>query len=537
MPLKKFNLSDYPKHLQDLCKHPEPDHLPSEPREWIDYRALFSVTEADIPQLWEIASFIDKMDDSNGELYYAPSHAWMALGQFDESSVNLTKILDAINLIYWPNVGYGITAIRDVLVRRGTDDVSQLISAFQDEKRHDETRSLILDALLIIEKSHPEYRETIIQVMTDELSKMAIGFRSLYGNIVNHLAGVNIRDALPLIEKAYSQGLVKPDYSGFLKNIQKQLGVEPVSNPVIDRLETELDAVNSIIRRFHNVENIFPKQAVFDARKHRDLIIPSLIEEVRNETAYSRFEIRGDGAIQFAVHMLAEFQAKEALPFVLESLSLTEDQACCLYSDGLFESMPGILYRLMGNDVNDYDSMIRNPETSVILRSTLLSALPYLIKYGGLNPAKYFSLLHIYLRLGIDDVNKRFVTDVVCVLPDGESSFLPLAKEAFEKKLVDTLMSDLDYVESQLLDPNPRDNHVFLHIRSDFSDTVASLGRWPCFTDTKPKTTIPPLASRLSSFDSAYMSPAQQQKKHKAGRNDPCPCGSGKKYKKCCMEK
>ena len=22
-----------------------------------------------------------------------------------------------------------------------------------------------------------------------------------------------------------------------------------------------------------------------------------------------------------------------------------------------------------------------------------------------------------------------------------------------------------------------------------------------------------------------------------AGRNDPCPCGSGKKYKKCCWEK
>lgn len=21
------------------------------------------------------------------------------------------------------------------------------------------------------------------------------------------------------------------------------------------------------------------------------------------------------------------------------------------------------------------------------------------------------------------------------------------------------------------------------------------------------------------------------------GRNDPCPCGSGKKYKKCCIEK
>jgi uncharacterized protein len=23
----------------------------------------------------------------------------------------------------------------------------------------------------------------------------------------------------------------------------------------------------------------------------------------------------------------------------------------------------------------------------------------------------------------------------------------------------------------------------------------------------------------------------------KVGRNDPCPCGSGKKYKKCCLNK
>lgn len=25
--------------------------------------------------------------------------------------------------------------------------------------------------------------------------------------------------------------------------------------------------------------------------------------------------------------------------------------------------------------------------------------------------------------------------------------------------------------------------------------------------------------------------------KVKIGRNDPCPCGSGKKYKKCCLDK
>jgi len=524
MPAKIFNLSDYPKHLQDLCKHPEPDHLPSDPREWIDYRTLFSVTEADIPLLWEIASFIDKMDDSNGELYYAPSHAWMALGQFDESSVNLAKILDALNLIYWPTVEYGLIAIRDVVVRLGTDDVTQLIKAFQDEKRHDKTRTLILDALVIIQKNHPEYRESVVQMMMDELSKMAIGFRSLYGHIVYHLGEENIRDALPLIETAYSQGLVEPDYSGFLENIQKQLGVEPVSNPDIDRLETELEAISIIVYKFRRAETVFPKQAVLDARKYRDLIIPLLIEEVRNATAYSRFGIITDGVIQFAVHLLAEFQAKESLPFVLESLSLTEDQEWDLYIDSLYESMPGILYRLMGNDVSDYDRMLRNPETPVVLRAIVLSALPYLIKYENLSRDKHASLLHDYLRLGIDEANEKFVTGVVCALPDGDTSFLPLAKEAFEKDLVDPEMVDWPFVESHLLDRKPNYDSVLRCVRSDFSDTVATLGKWGWFTEPKPKTAIPPLSSRLSSFGFDDILP-QQQKEHKVGRNDRCPCG------------
>jgi len=31
-----------------------------------------------------------------------------------------------------------------------------------------------------------------------------------------------------------------------------------------------------------------------------------------------------------------------------------------------------------------------------------------------------------------------------------------------------------------------------------------------------------------------HAAPAEPARSEKAGRNDPCPCGSGKKYKKCC---
>ncbi|MGC8719735.1 MAG: SEC-C metal-binding domain-containing protein [Thermodesulforhabdaceae bacterium] len=32
----------------------------------------------------------------------------------------------------------------------------------------------------------------------------------------------------------------------------------------------------------------------------------------------------------------------------------------------------------------------------------------------------------------------------------------------------------------------------------------------------------------------ASSTPKTVKNKQKVGRNDPCPCGSGKKYKKCC---
>ena len=34
-----------------------------------------------------------------------------------------------------------------------------------------------------------------------------------------------------------------------------------------------------------------------------------------------------------------------------------------------------------------------------------------------------------------------------------------------------------------------------------------------------------------------YANASYPQPNMKVGRNDPCQCGSGKKYKKCCMDK
>ena len=40
----------------------------------------------------------------------------------------------------------------------------------------------------------------------------------------------------------------------------------------------------------------------------------------------------------------------------------------------------------------------------------------------------------------------------------------------------------------------------------------------------------------LTDIERALSQPAPVMAAPKVGRNDPCPCGSGKKFKKCCAE-
>jgi uncharacterized protein YchJ len=49
------------------------------------------------------------------------------------------------------------------------------------------------------------------------------------------------------------------------------------------------------------------------------------------------------------------------------------------------------------------------------------------------------------------------------------------------------------------------------------------------------KSNLRPLPDEPFNFDGADIFDFKSGKK--VGRNDPCPCGSGKKYKKCCLGK
>ena len=67
------------------------------------------------------------------------------------------------------------------------------------------------------------------------------------------------------------------------------------------------------------------------------------------------------------------------------------------------------------------------------------------------------------------------------------------------------------------------------------TDTVKFLCHVVPQTEVQRKQVAQPVAENLGGDGTVKKQPVT--KKEKPGRNDPCPCGSGKKYKHCCMEK
>jgi hypothetical protein len=68
---------------------------------------------------------------------------------------------------------------------------------------------------------------------------------------------------------------------------------------------------------------------------------------------------------------------------------------------------------------------------------------------------------------------------------------------------------------------------------SYLDDLVGRLSTWASFQPEKPRESVRRPAGTLVP-DAA--SPARNPYRD-VGRNDPCPCGSGKKFKKCCLGK
>jgi hypothetical protein len=303
-------------------------------------------------------------------------------------------------------------------------------------------------------------------------------------------------------------------------------------------------------------DGFLPTPAIRAAQANRERITPLLIELLQQTTKQVRAgePYESDGA-NIALYLLTEFQATAALPAVIDALTLPEDSLDIVFGDSLTEFMDTALARLAPGQIAPIATLVNNTALNEYVRWKAADVYKHFVLEGSLTRSQAVEYLREHLLAAIQKEDRVGASGIVSAL----SEMYPLEataeiQEAFHQGLVDEQVIDEAFI-NQMQDRGEAEFHKNqAHLKEFyFTDTVETLSRWYCYSpESRQKQAKVESASReLPSFllsdrgeePSWRLDPPMQttapylQERVKVGRNDPCPCGSGKKFKKCCASR
>ncbi len=197
--------------------------------------------------------------------------------------------------------------------------------------------------------------------------------------------------------------------------------------------------------------------------------------------------------------------------------------------DGTTETLSGLLISTYDGDPAPMQAVLESAQADEYVRGAVLMALAWLTHAGRLT----HDWMRDYLRRLFAEMEPRdshmvWVDWVTAVAALGYEDFVPQAEDLFGRAWIDPgVLEPQDFqADLQATLAAPHEEPVFrAQLAKPFTDTIGTLEHWG-FGDTsdedgwltEPDNQVP------------YVNPMRD-----VGRNDPCPCGSGKKYKKCCL--
>ena len=222
-----------------------------------------------------------------------------------------------------------------------------------------------------------------------------------------------------------------------------------------------------------------------------------------------------------ALHFLAELNATESLDALLLFLSLHPDALKFWFENS---SLCSLLADIIRGDLPRVTAWLKSPGISSTGKSKLADAMTHLARVEPPLRDEVVSHLEDVLTFLIASprthnvLDTQFISSLVWNCTDLRAiHLLPLITQAWEKNYVEEyIVGSLHSISQDIAEPLPPAPATY---------SIANL-----YKAYQPKSS-PPRSGLMDSDPAANVESIQLQ----AGRNDPCPCGSGKKHKKCCL--
>jgi uncharacterized protein len=242
---------------------------------------------------------------------------------------------------------------------------------------------------------------------------------------------------------------------------------------------------------------------------------------------------RDENLLFWGIHVLGAARQERAFRPLMRLLRLSSDRLDELLGDAMTETLPRIVAGAFDGDAQELMAVIADPSLDDSLRWQLFGALAFLTQVGRINRTETIRFLHRFddERLAVEgDIAWEGWAEAIALL--GLREMAERLNAALRDGRVTEEISGREWFEEMLrrAEAGPEDLTRFTDERLGYiEDLVAELDWVP-----HPDDADEDLGLEGASLDVDVPEPAINSLRH-VGRNDPCPCGSGKKFKKCCL--
>jgi Protein of unknown function (DUF1186)/SEC-C motif len=263
-----------------------------------------------------------------------------------------------------------------------------------------------------------------------------------------------------------------------------------------------------------------PLAALESADAHREALVGPLVSAIERGLVDPAAATPEEATLFcYALYQLAKWRETKAYPLVIRWLSLPGEGAFDIAGDVVTQDGSRILAAVCDGDLEPVKTLVLNRDVNEFCRGAALTALELLGAWGEV-PLESIVTHFLWLaREGLEREASQVWNALANAAVDIEAlPVFPDLRRAYDDGLIDE--QSIQRSELDALEAAPRGHQLERTRERDapIDDVAAATAWWGAFANGR--------ASRTT------MQPCKAPPK--VGRNEPCPCGSGKKYKKCC---
>lgn len=296
-----------------------------------------------------------------------------------------------------------------------------------------------------------------------------------------------------------------------------------------------MERIEDILDRIKFNDGTFPQKELKKLIDMKEETIPRLLrimEDVRDN--YETYIEERSMLHIYATYLLAEFRITDFFPIFMDIAKLPGELPFDLYGYTVTESFQRIMASVYDGNLDQIHSLIEDMQVNQFVREKGNQALVILVLEDQLERSAVVEYLkNLMLSRGENDI-QEFIGSIVYSLTDlYPKDSMEEIKWAIDNNIVPEYMIDIELIlqtlkkgEERTLKELKEDRHFQL-----ISSAIKEMHWWACFQ--KEKKSKISFSKAKQKIDNPYTS-STVIKKDGVGRNEPCPCGSGKKHKKCC---